>query len=179
MRILLLDDPPPSTLLVYGDNRSIVEGWWNGRSRNRLVNRIFRRIHELIRPCRVSIVTRYVASADNPADGPSRGRFPSSVSLLPSPALPAELSERLVDMYPLDPSLEDIQHSSQPKPPRDSGRDRRGALELRLARDSEASHIGACLGRTASPPAVFGPSVGTTCPSRPTSPSPPAFGTAP
>ena len=33
---------------VYGDNIGVVEGWWTGRSRNRQVNLIFRRIHNLL-----------------------------------------------------------------------------------------------------------------------------------
>ena len=32
--------------LVHGDNRGVVEGWWNGRSCSRPINKVFKRLHE-------------------------------------------------------------------------------------------------------------------------------------
>jgi hypothetical protein len=61
---------------LHCDNRVVVEGWHKGRSRNRHVNLTFRRLHELADQTHCSFLTRYVPSALNPADGPSRGRFP-------------------------------------------------------------------------------------------------------
>lgn len=42
---------------VYGDNIGVVEGWWTGRSRNRQVNLIFRRIHGLLQQHNGTIYT--------------------------------------------------------------------------------------------------------------------------
>ena len=65
------------TYRLHCDNRVVVEGWHKGRSRNRHVNITFRRLHNLVDEANCSFLTQYVPSALNPADGPSRGRFPS------------------------------------------------------------------------------------------------------
>jgi hypothetical protein len=70
-------------LKVFGDNRTVVEGWWNGRSRNHHVNTVFRRIHICAREAHATIHTQYVESAKNPADNASRGIYPPSELLLP------------------------------------------------------------------------------------------------
>ncbi|PSR72775.1 hypothetical protein PHLCEN_2v11338 [Hermanssonia centrifuga] len=36
------------TFRVYGDNKGVVEGWANGRSRNPQVNGVFKRVHKLL-----------------------------------------------------------------------------------------------------------------------------------
>ena len=77
---------------VYGDNRGVVEGWWNGRSRNEHVNTIFCRIHQYLIEAKSRIHTRYVESAGNPADNPSRGIFPPESLLLPPVEVPCEVS---------------------------------------------------------------------------------------
>jgi hypothetical protein len=82
---------------VYGDNQGVVEGWWNGRSRNKPTNDVFRRIHQLTDRSGCTIHTRYVASALNPADDPSRGVYPPSHHLLPPVDIPAELQEFITD----------------------------------------------------------------------------------
>ncbi|ESK81377.1 reverse transcriptase ribonuclease h [Moniliophthora roreri MCA 2997] len=56
---------------IYGDNEGVVEGWWNGRSKNRPTNSIFKRIHCIVEEYQFYIHTRYVPSAQNPADAPS------------------------------------------------------------------------------------------------------------
>jgi hypothetical protein len=57
----------------------VVDGWSNGRSWNRATNLVFRWIHALLnsQPAFTLFHLCYVASRDNPADGPSRGVFPS------------------------------------------------------------------------------------------------------
>jgi hypothetical protein len=55
-------------LIVYRDNKGVVEGWWRGCSHNRQVNLVFRRINTMENRTNTSIYTRYVASANNPAD---------------------------------------------------------------------------------------------------------------
>ena len=82
---------------VYGDNNGVVEGWWTGRSRNAETNRVFRRIHRLLDRCNSTLTTRYVNTAHNPADGPSRGIFPPRQLLLPPISLPDELKPLIVD----------------------------------------------------------------------------------
>lgn len=78
-------------LRIYGDNVGVVEGWWNGRSRAALVNDIFRRVHSFSKQHNTQFYTRYVASAANPADGPSRGLFPPGPRLPPT-TIPPEMA---------------------------------------------------------------------------------------
>ena len=61
---------------AYGDNRGVVEGWWKRSSGNIPTNRVFRRILELSEKHDRIIHSRYVPSAENPADAPSRGVYP-------------------------------------------------------------------------------------------------------
>ncbi|RXW17522.1 hypothetical protein EST38_g8333 [Candolleomyces aberdarensis] len=77
---------------VFGDNMGVVEGWWKGRSRNWPTNLIFRSVHKLCRQNSIGLHTRYVISKDNPADGPSRGKYGNPDALLPSIEIPAELA---------------------------------------------------------------------------------------
>ena len=64
--------------IVYRDNRGVVEGWWNGRSRNRVINKVFKRLHIFSEQnkSKGSFHTAYVRSKFNPADKPSRGIYP-------------------------------------------------------------------------------------------------------
>jgi hypothetical protein len=84
---------------VYGDNKGIVEGWWNFRSRNRASNDVFKRIHTFLEQFHYSfsIHTAYVPSECNPADPPSRGLYPPTELLLPGIELPAALDRFIVD----------------------------------------------------------------------------------
>lgn len=91
IRIILRSAPTGACFKVFGDNRGVVEGWWSGRSRNRQVNEVFKRIHLLLSIHGCTVYTRYVPSASNPADGPSRGIFPEAQKLLPPIELPPEL----------------------------------------------------------------------------------------
>lgn len=83
---------------VYGDNQGVVEGWGNGRSRNREVNEVFKRLHALIESAaeNISFFPEYVRSADNPADGPLRGIFPPKHLMLPQIPIPDKLSELII-----------------------------------------------------------------------------------
>lgn len=74
--VVLSTASPGSHFIIHGDNNGVVEGWWNCRSRNHEVNVIFRRIHALCEASQCTLHTRYVASASNPSDGPSRGVYP-------------------------------------------------------------------------------------------------------
>ncbi|KIK80559.1 hypothetical protein PAXRUDRAFT_158357 [Paxillus rubicundulus Ve08.2h10] len=96
----------PSHAIVYGDNTSVVEGWWNGRHCNSEVNNVFCRIHTFLQqsPTVESILMRYVPSDDNPADKPSRGIFNDPCLLLPLVPVPDSISQFLVNAtLPLTP----------------------------------------------------------------------------
>jgi hypothetical protein len=69
-------------LTAYCDNQGVVDSWKKGRSRNTPTNATFRRIHNVLASPPRRVFTKYVASADNPADGPSRGKFPPTMLLL-------------------------------------------------------------------------------------------------
>jgi hypothetical protein len=87
-------------ITVYGDNRGVVEGWWKRSSRNLPTNRVFRRILKLSEDRNRTIYTKYVPSAKNPADAPSRGRYPPPALLLDHIAVPVEVQPFLIDAYP-------------------------------------------------------------------------------
>jgi hypothetical protein len=99
VRSLIENGKESRHFITYGDNKGIVEGWWNGRSRNQAVNGVFRRLHTIIanNPSQHSFHTSYVRSRDNPADAPSRGIYPPAHLLLPPIRLPPELDRFLVD----------------------------------------------------------------------------------
>jgi hypothetical protein len=83
--------------IVWGDNKGVVEGWWRGRSRNIYTNQVFRRIHPLVGAAALHVHTRYVRSADNPADEPSRGIYGDAQRVLPRVELGPELEPYLLD----------------------------------------------------------------------------------
>ena len=91
VRTILRNAPPGTQFKIYGDNKGVVEGWWSGRSRNEQTNEVFKRIHLILGIHGCVVHTRYVPSASNPADGPSRGIFPESGKLLPPTEIPPEL----------------------------------------------------------------------------------------
>ena len=53
---------------VYGDNWGVVKGWWKKCSANRPTNRVFCCILQLLEDCNRTVYTKYVPSAQNPAD---------------------------------------------------------------------------------------------------------------
>src|ERR1700678_491386 len=96
-RTLCARSKPGQHFRVFGDNKGVVEGWWRGRSRNWETNKVFRRVHNLADTHQCLFITRYVASRENPADGPSRGRYPLVDCLLPAVSIPADLRQYIVD----------------------------------------------------------------------------------
>ncbi|KIM86982.1 hypothetical protein PILCRDRAFT_64260, partial [Piloderma croceum F 1598] len=106
IRSLVENGKETHNFIIYGDNKGVVEGWWNGHSRNRAVNGVFKRLHSVIAdsPIRHSF-TSYVRSKDNPANAPSRGIYPPMHLLLPPIQLPPELNRFLVDsQFPFTPT---------------------------------------------------------------------------
>jgi hypothetical protein len=85
-------------ILLYGDNRAVVEGWWKRCSANKPTNHIFRRILQLSEDRDRAIHTRYIPSGQNPADGPSRGIFPPHSLLLDPVNIPDEIRPLLIDV---------------------------------------------------------------------------------
>ena len=85
-------------VLLHGDNRGVVEGWWKRCSANKPTNQVFRRIIQLSESSGKAIHTRYIPSAKNPADGPSRGVYPSRSLLLDPIVVPDEIRPLLFDV---------------------------------------------------------------------------------
>jgi hypothetical protein len=119
VRTLLTVSNPGDCHKVYGDNRGVVEGWWKGRSKNKPVNVIFRRIHALSAIHECSFISRYVPSKENPADAPSRAVFPPRELLLPPIVIPHELHAFVIDYdnepLPCEHRLQ-VQGFQQPQP---------------------------------------------------------------
>jgi hypothetical protein len=110
-RYALRDAPAGTNVIAWGDNRCVVEGWWRGRAGNTPVNEVFKVLGSFLDRIGCDITTRYVASASNPADGPSRGIYgpgtPCPYSrLLPPIPLPDELSGFVVDFDAPEPDAE-------------------------------------------------------------------------
>ena len=84
---------------IFGDNKGVVEGWWNFRSKNKATNHVFRRVHAFLEQFdhSFSVISAYVPSKHNPADPPSRGIYPSFNFLLPEIPLPVTLDRFIVD----------------------------------------------------------------------------------
>jgi len=99
VKTLLSIYDPSQHYKIYGDNKGVIEGWWNGRSRNSAVNNIFRRLQDHLHSLDAAehIHTEYIPSANNPADAPSRGEYGSESLLLPALELPPVLSQFLID----------------------------------------------------------------------------------
>jgi len=112
--LTILDSCPPGIhFKVYGDNRGVVEGWWTGRSRSRTCNEIFKQIHNATSNHKCTVLTRYVPSKGNPADGPSRGIYPPSRQMLPPVPIPTELRPFIAN---ISSSTADTR-SKHPRPP--------------------------------------------------------------
>ncbi|CAE6425255.1 unnamed protein product [Rhizoctonia solani] len=65
-----------ASLTFHCDNQGVVYAWASGRSRNPQQNAVFISIMEKAAASNISIKVVYIASADNPADAPSRGLSP-------------------------------------------------------------------------------------------------------
>jgi len=137
--------PHKQHIKVFGDNAGVVEGWWKGRSCNKPTNTVFRRVHDLEKAWRITVHSQYVASRLNPADGPSRGRYPSHSLLLPPIPIPVPLLPFLVnfDAEPLVGEQQASQHGTfhLPKPARSPSRSQcRSAFASRIWQE-ELAHL--------------------------------------
>lgn len=100
VRHLLTVSKEGEHIKVHGDNRGVVEGWWKKSSANVPTNKVFRRILEASESNNRTIYTRYIPSAENPADAPSRGRYPPRELLLDDIGIPEELHPFLTGVGP-------------------------------------------------------------------------------
>ena len=84
---------------VYGDNKGVVKGWWNNRSKSKSINNVFRQIHSFLKSFNntISIHTAYIPSKSNLADAPSRGIYPPPELILPDIQLLTGLNRFIVD----------------------------------------------------------------------------------
>ena len=89
----------PTDLILHGDNTGVLDGWRFGRHCNHAVNAVFKSIHTFLKSAShtLSIQPRYVTSADNPADPPSRGIYSPPHLLLPSMDIPEYAWDLLTD----------------------------------------------------------------------------------
>ena len=85
-------------LTVYCNNQGVVDGRKNRQSHNTPTNAAFRRVHTLLvsPPCQV--FTKYVPSVDNPADGPSWGKYPPTALLLPQILILEEIHNHILNL---------------------------------------------------------------------------------
>jgi len=97
VRILLTIDSSSTPLTVYGDNQGVVEAWRKGRSHNKPTNKSFRRIHAILASPPRRVFTKYIPSRRNPADGPSRGKYPPAELALPCVPIPSDIAHLIFD----------------------------------------------------------------------------------
>jgi len=97
IRILLTIDSSSTPLTVYGDNQGVVEAWRKGCSNNKPTNRSFRRIHTILASPPRRVFTKYIPSKRNPADGPSRGKYPPTELALPRVPIPSDIAHLIFD----------------------------------------------------------------------------------
>jgi hypothetical protein len=146
--------PKGSHILLHGDNRGVVEGWWNGRSRHRGINSVFRRVNVICNEAQIHVHSRYVESGSNPADAPSRGKYPPEVDILPQIKLPRSISQWLANYEdPLTPHEVQLQvENSWPTPKRKEARAGQAESAINSALRSAAEGIReACWSDSSSP----------------------------
>jgi hypothetical protein len=118
-----ISHPGLPRVIAHGDNTGVVEGWWTGRHHNPETNTIFRHLNSFLAQTNHggTVHTRYIPSAENPADGPSRGKYPPSHLLLPRIPIPPPLVPFIIDASdPLTPDEQRPTPSSSPNVPSNS-----------------------------------------------------------
>ena len=135
---------------IFGDNTSVMEGWWSGRSHNTETNRVFRRIHQLLDKHDTILKTKYVNTKDNPADGPSRGVFSPAHLLLPPVKISDNIRPFLISFnYPPHPSENATPQCVAPSPKTPLSSQER-AQQRQANNSSDNSHIDQPQVRTSS-----------------------------
>ena len=93
---------PGTHVLFHADNSSVVFAWNNFHSRNQHVNAVFRQLIAVCKHSDCSIQLQYIPSAQNLADAPSRGLFPSG-PIIPQQEVPLPVATFLDDCSPERP----------------------------------------------------------------------------
>lgn len=79
-------------VIIRSDNQGVIGALRGGKSRGEQQNAILRKIVWLMQEHGIWVSTEYVNTKENPADGPSRGIFPSRNELIAHPpAIPYHL----------------------------------------------------------------------------------------
>jgi len=79
-------------IIVHSDNRGVVDALKPGRSRGSQQNLVLCKIVKLIQDHELWVLTTWIPSTENPADNPSRGKFPGKeLSYAFPPKLPFHL----------------------------------------------------------------------------------------
>lgn len=88
--------PQAGPLVIRSDNLGVVHSLITGKERNLERMAILRNIQQLGHTYNIEVTPRWISTKENPADGPSRGIFPSRSLLFPSPPpLPVHLAQYL------------------------------------------------------------------------------------
>ena len=91
-------------VIVHSDNQGVVSALKAGYSRGIQQNHILREIVRIMQVYGLWLTVEWIPSADNPADDPSRGRFPSRSLLYPSPP---KIPPHLVSLVNVPVSFQD------------------------------------------------------------------------
>jgi len=97
IRMLLTIDSSSTPLTVYGDNQGVIEAWQKGCSHNKPTNASFRRIHAILASPPRRVFAKYIPSKRNPADGPSRGKYPPTEFALLRAPIPSDIAHLIFD----------------------------------------------------------------------------------
>ncbi|KAE8180281.1 hypothetical protein CF335_g9301 [Tilletia laevis] len=93
------------SILIHSDNQGVIGAFRFGRCRGRQANTVLKRIVNLERAHKFELRIKYVPTAINPADGPSRGEFPPG-PMLPTFNIPAPVQPFLDDVRGAQPSAQ-------------------------------------------------------------------------
>ena len=85
-------------LTVHCNKQGVIDGWKNRWSHNTPTNAAFRQVHTLLASPPLQVFTKYVPSADNPADSPSWGKYPLAALLLLQILIPKEIHNHILDL---------------------------------------------------------------------------------
>ncbi|KAE8235417.1 hypothetical protein A4X06_0g9876 [Tilletia controversa] len=93
------------SILIHSDNQGVIGAFRFGRCRGRQANTVLKRIVNLERAHKFELRIKYVPTAINPADGPSRGECPPG-PMLPTFNIPAPVQPFLDDVRGAQPSAQ-------------------------------------------------------------------------
>jgi len=96
LRVAIATGHHSGPLTVRSDNTGVVRSLTTGEEKNQERLTILRNIQRLSRTYNIQVIPKWISTKENPADGPSRGVFPSrALLLLDPPAVPAHLTQFL------------------------------------------------------------------------------------